>query len=120
MSRYILWPDDESLEVLVGYDEGFEAYYLTIADGSEDPDEPAAYRFHNLAHHPTVGMTLKQVSDILQGFGLALPPDLKRQLVAEASNGGRPDLTERAAPAHGERTGSPMRELVVLHWQKAF
>ena len=120
MSRYILWPDHESLEVFVGYDEGFEAFYLTISDGSEDPDEPAAYRFHNLAHHPTVGMTLRQVRDILRGFGLGLPTDLEQQLVAEASSGGRPDLAERAAPATGEPYGPPMRELVVLHWQKAF
>ena len=120
MSRYILWPDDESLEVFVGYDEGFEAFYLTIANGSEDPDEPEAYRFHNLAHHPTVGMTLSQVSDILRGFGLVLPPDLERQLVAEAVRGGRPDLTARTAPAAGEPDGSPMRELLRLHWQKAF
>lgn len=119
MSRYILWPDDESLEVFVGYDEGFEAFYLTISDGSEDPDEPAAYRFHNLAHHPTVGMTLRQVSEILRGFGLTLPPELEQLLVAEASSGGRPNLTERAAPAVGEPDDSPMRELLPLHWQKA-
>jgi hypothetical protein len=120
MSRYILWPEDESLEVFVGYDEGYEAFYLTIADGSEDPDEPAAYRFHNLAHHPTVGMTLSQVSDILLGFGLALPPDLKQQLAAEALGSGRPDLAGRAAPAAGAPDGSRVRELPVLHWRRAF
>lgn len=88
MSRYVIWTEDENLEVFVGFDEGFEAFFLTIADESTDTDEPETYRFHNFTHHPRLEMTLGEVGSTLERFGLILPPDLHRQLAGDAARCG--------------------------------
>lgn len=90
MSRYVIWTEDENLEVFVGFDEGFEAFFLTIADESTDTDEPDTYRFHNFTHHPRLEMTLGEVGSTLERFGLILPPDLHRQLAGDAARCGIP------------------------------
>jgi hypothetical protein len=80
MSRYVIWTEDKNLEVFVGFDEGFNAFYLTIANMSTDSDDPETFRFHNIAHHPGVGMSLAQVQAILRKFGIVAPPELLQQL----------------------------------------
>jgi hypothetical protein len=90
MSRYVIWTEDEKLEVFVGFDGGFAAFFLTIADEGTDTDEPDTYRFHNFTHHPRLEMTMGEVESTLERFGLTLPPDLHRQLVADAAQCGIP------------------------------
>ena len=85
MSRYALFTDNDDLEIFTGFDEGFEKFFLTIADvricSDEDPD---SYLFHNMAHHPGVGMTLDEVTFVLARFGITLPPGLRQQLADDA------------------------------------
>ena len=84
MSRYVIWTEDENLEVTVGFDEGFERFFLTIADARTCTGESGSYLFNNIDHHPGVGMALEQVAATLERFGMAMPPDLSQQLAADA------------------------------------
>lgn len=87
MSRYALFTEDENLEIFVGFDEGFGKFFLTIADVHMGTEEPESFLFHNLEHHPELGLTLGEVRFTLERFGLVLPPDLQRQLVSDACRG---------------------------------
>jgi len=85
MSRYSILTEDENLEVVAGFDEGFEAYFLTITDVRTCTDEAESYLFHNIDDHEGVGMTLEQVEATLARFGMRLPSDLREQLRQDAS-----------------------------------
>lgn len=83
MSRYVILTEDENLEVFAGFDEGMNAFFLTIADARTCTGESGTYLFHNLDHHPTPRMTLDEVTSTLARFGLILPADLAGQLGAD-------------------------------------
>ena len=83
MSRYVIWTSDENLEVFVGFDEGMEGFFLTIADARTCTGEAGSYLFHNLDYHHTPQMNLDEVGAVLVRFGLFLPPDLAAQLATE-------------------------------------
>jgi len=85
MSRYVIWTSDENLEVLVGFDEGMEGFFLTIADARQCTGEADTYLFHNLDHHAAAQMTLEEVIANLSRFGLTLPSDLAQQLASEGN-----------------------------------
>ena len=126
MSRYVIWTEDENLEVFVGFDGGFAAFFLTIADEGTDTDEPDTYRFHNFTHHPRLEMTMGEVESTLKRFGVALPPDLHRQLVADAAQCGIPP--DSVLLAASKTAPGPPKELPanrtkpaarVLRWESA-
>ncbi len=83
MSRYGILTDDENLEVLIGFDEGLEGFFLTISDARLG--EPGGYLFHNMEHHESVRMTLGDVTDVMERFGMVLPDDLLQRLMADAA-----------------------------------
>src|SRR6185503_20306780 len=93
MSRYVVWTDNENLEVFVGFDEGIESFFLTIADARTCTGEAGSYLFHNIDHHPGVGMTIGEVTSTAARFGLELPSDLKRKLAEDARQYGAQDQT---------------------------
>ncbi len=121
MSRYALFTDDENLEIFLGFDEGFQGFFLTIADGRAGTGEPESHLFHNLEHHPGVRMTLEEVVGVMKRFGVALPPDLRRQLVEDARRGGV--FGAASADAHNAPTllqpAVRQRTLTILGWQSA-
>lgn len=84
MSRYVIWTSDDDLEVFVGFDEGVEGFFLTIADSRTCTGETGSYLFHNLDDHPLAQMKLEEVTATLARFGLTLPSDLALQLAADA------------------------------------
>lgn len=84
MSRYAIFTDNENLEILLGFDEGLESFYLTIEDVTKSDGEPESFLFHNMVHHPEVGMTIEHLTDTLLNFGIVLPTDLLSLLVSEA------------------------------------
>lgn len=86
MSRYVIWTENENLEVFVGYDEGFDGYFLTIADTRICTGESGTYLFHNMDHHAAIKMTLDEVATTLQQFGLALPSSLAQQLETDGNS----------------------------------
>ena len=88
MSRYGIITDDENLEIFVGFDEGFEGFFLTVADIRESDAESESYLFHNMEHHPGTKMFLRDVETILEKFGLRLPADLASRLTADAKSFG--------------------------------
>lgn len=83
MSRYVLLVEDENLEVVTGFEERGDYFFLTIADARTCTGEPGGFLFHNADHHPTLGMTLEEVSSTLKQFGMTMPPDLLPQLQAD-------------------------------------
>jgi hypothetical protein len=121
MSRYVLWTEDENLEVFVGFDEGFEQFFLTIADARTSTGEADSYLFHNMDHHPDVGMTLGEVASTLQRFGIALPADLAMQLADDAQHFGSPDAVTATSQTPIGRVGYEFPQLRgswrVLRWQ---
>jgi hypothetical protein len=92
MSRYVILTEDENLEVFAGFDEGFEKFFLTIADARTCTGESGSYLFHNLDHHPGLGMTLTDVATTLKRFGITLPADLETQLHEDAVRNGAGEL----------------------------
>src|SRR5215218_1835971 len=84
MSRYVIWIDDDNLEVFTGFDEGLRTFFLTIADSRICTGESGSYLFHNLDHHPGPGMRLDEVVATLEQFGIKPPDDLLLALRAEA------------------------------------
>lgn len=128
MSRYGILTEDENLEVFVGFDDGLERFFLTIADARTCTGESGTYLFHNMDHHPGVGMTLGEVIATLERFGLTLPPDLMKQLegdalrygVANAVTGNLetpspPTKPEPLATAGHRPGGTPL--IRVLNWE---
>ena len=110
MSRYVIWTVDENLEVFVGFDEGMEGFFLTIADARTCTGEGGSYLFHNLDHHHTPQMNLDEVEAVLVRFGLFLPPDLAAQLATEGQ------VVMRVAESQNLSTALSTR---VLGWQSA-
>ena len=110
MSRYVILTNDENLEVFVGFDEGMEGFFLTIADARTCTGEAGSYLFHNLDHHHTPQMNLDEVEAVLVRFGLFLPPDLVAQLATEGQ------VVMRVAESHN-LPNSPTTK--VLGWQSA-
>ena len=128
MSRYVILTEDENLEVMVGFDEGFERFFLTIGDARICTGEAGTYLFHNMDHHPGVGMTLGEVTATLERFGMTLPPDLTRQLEGDAVRYGAANavIEIRATPAlitkPNQLAAAPRRPgeiplIRVLNWQ---
>ena len=116
MSRYVIWTSDDDLEVFVGFDEGMEGFFLTIADSRTSTGEAGSYLFHNLDHRPTLRMTLEEVAATLARFGLTLPPDLAQQLASDGNSRftvPANKATETCAPPGLART------IHVLGWQSA-
>jgi len=107
MSRYVIWTDNDDLEVFVGFDEGMMGYFLTLADARVCTGEPGSYIFHNLEHHPTPTMRLDEVADTLRRFGLSFPIELAQLLAAEGG----------CALAEGHPTASS--SVRVVGWQSA-
>ena len=110
MPRYVIWTDDDNLEVFVGFDEGTEGFFLTIADARTCTGEAGSYLFHNLDHHSTPQMSLEEVEAVLVRFGLFLPPDLATQLANEGQ------VVKRVAESH-DLPNAPATK--VLGWQSA-
>ena len=104
MSRYALLTEDDDLEVSVGFDEGFGAFFLTIADVHTCTGEAGSYLFHNMDHHPGVGMTLDEVASTMQRFGLVLPADLAEHLASDARRCGSDHPARREAPRPAEQS----------------
>ncbi len=84
MSRYAIITDQDNLEIFLGFDEGLSAFFLTIEDVTKSDGEPESFVFHNMVHHPGVGMTFEQLTDALLKFGVIPPPDLCSILAGEA------------------------------------
>lgn len=84
MSRYAIITDQDNLEIFLGFDEGMSGFFLTIEDVTKSDGEPESFAFHNMVHHPGVGMTFEQLTDALLKFGVILPPDLCSILAGEA------------------------------------
>lgn len=104
MSRYAIVTDNENIEMLLGFDEALNGFFLTIEDVTKSDGEPESFLFHNMVHHPGVGMTFEQLTDTLLKFGIALPTDLLNILAREA--GGAAGIPEIADPNPGERVPS--------------
>ena len=116
MSRYVIWTDDDNLEVFVGFDEGMEGFFLTVADARSCTGETGSYLFHNVDHHPKPPMTLEEVTATLARCGLTLPHDLLQQLVSDGEGcrtGPAGNANEVSARPIISKTTS------VLGWQKA-
>lgn len=120
MSRYVILTKEETLEVIVGFDEGFGGLFLTIADTRNSTGEEGEFLFHNLDHHPGVRMTLEQLVENLARFGIKLPPELGLELLkdmrkAAVENG---DLLNTQTPqsklSHGRE--APTRPEVPQAW----
>lgn len=111
MSRYVIWTVDENLEVFVGFDEGMEGFFLTIADARTCTGEAGSYLFHNLDHHHTPQMNLEEVATVLAQFGLFLPATLRQQLLQDEN--GVPPNVNVIAPSIGEQSTGD------LDWQRA-
>jgi hypothetical protein len=116
MSRYVIWTEDENLEVFVGFDEGLEKFFLTIADGRTCTGESGSYLFHNMDDHRAVGMTVEEVAATLVRFGLTPPPDLLEQLKKDARLDGRTAPPASCGSSRERRPGGLIR---VLGWQCA-
>jgi hypothetical protein len=84
MSRYTIVTDNENLEIILGFDEGLSGFFLTIEDVTKSDGEPESFLFHNMVHHPGVGMTFEEMERALVGFGIHLPEELAGTLVLEA------------------------------------
>ncbi len=84
MSRYAIITDHDNLEIFLGFDEGVSGFFLTIEEVTRSDGEPESFLFHNMVHHPGVGMTFEQLTDALLKFGVILPPDLFSILAGEA------------------------------------
>ena|SRR5688572_20339328 len=116
MSRYVILTSDENLEVFVGFDEGMEGFFLTIADARICTGETGSYLFHNMDHHPGTRMTIEEVMATLTRFGLALPSDLVQQLASEGNClcTVTPDKSNSGS-IHGELA----KTMPILGWQNA-
>lgn len=110
MSRYVILTEDENLEVSVGFDDGLERFFLTIADARVCTGEAGTYLFHNMDHHPGVGMTLGEVTATLERFGMTLPPDLTRQLEGDAV---RYDVANAVIESRAAPSSLPKRNCLV-------
>ena len=80
MSNYSILFEDPNLEVSLGFDQGLEGYFLTIGDHRTCTGESGSYLFHNLDHHPGMRMSLSEVREVMESFGLELPQNLELQL----------------------------------------
>ncbi len=109
MSRYVIWTEDENLEVFTGFEEGTGCYFLTIADVRTCTGEAGSYLFHNYDHHPSLGMTLAEVASVLARFELSLPATLHQQL---EQDGGAAQQTAKLHDAGEQQPGD-------LTWQRA-
>ncbi len=124
MSRYVIWTEDDNLEVFVGFDEGFEKFFLTIADTRTwDATGKESYLFHNIDDQAGVGMTISQVAATLSRFGIGIPMELEEQLERDAREA-CPDTNRAATSASHSRllpdtapvANKPIR---VTGWQNA-
>ncbi len=80
MSNYSILFEDPNLEVSLGFDQGLQGFFLTVADNRTCTGESGTFLFHNLDHHPEIRMTLAEVREVLEGFGLELPEKLELRL----------------------------------------
>lgn len=89
MSRYAIITDQDNLEIFLGFDDGLGGFFLTIEDVTKSDGEPESFVFHNMVHHPEVGLTYEDLGRTLVGFGIHLPADLTLSLAAEAGQESR-------------------------------
>lgn len=124
MPRYVLWTEEENLQIMVGFDEGLQGFFLTIATVDSNPTTPETYLFHNLLHHPGTSMTLLQLRSTLGRLGIALPASLEVQLDKDASLLGVPRTTisgktktDTPPPDTQKTSGRDPTPVRVLGWQ---
>ncbi len=113
MSRYAIFTDNENLEILLGFDEGLEGFFLTIEDVTQSDGEPESFLFHNMVHHPEVGMTYEQLTQALLNFGVILPNELISSLATEV--GVAAGSPESPAPNLGHRVPTAL-QMRVTSW----
>ena len=89
-------------------------FFLTIEDVTKSTGEPEGYLFHNMVHHPGVGMALDNLRQALAKFGVSIPQDLATALTLDLASG-----TTSSTAAHGSvelvELGAPA--LRVLEWK---
>lgn len=113
MSRYAIITDHDNLEIFLGFDDGLSGFFLTIEDVTRSDGEPESFLFHNMVHHPGVGMTYKQLTQALLNFGVILPNELISSLATEA--GVAAGSPESPAPNLGHRVPTAL-QIRVTSW----
>ena len=114
MSRYAIFTENEDLEILLGFDEGLRAFFLTIEDVTKSTGEPESFLFHNMVHHPGVGMTYEDLERAFVAFGIHLPADLATSLAKDAGEKSARTLKPQSVGA----IGTAVAEVQVIQWQR--